>query len=284
MDIKSLANKVNEFFSKAHRSFSTTCTVPRSPAFFVPHEFLVSEGEVYRSLSSLQVAKAVGPDNIPNKILKDFAPELAPVIQDIYNQSLKEGYIPSLLKSSIVTPIPKVTPPTTIESDLRPISLTCTLAKVMEGFVCSRLLSQLDSKIDPRQYVRKGHSTTDALLYMLQAIYEAVDSGDAGVRIFFADFSKGFDLTDHAILMEELGKLDVHPTLLTWISAFLTNQQQAVRIGGTLSDWKTLKGGVPQGTRLGVILFTVMTGKLLSDWRLRIKLVDDTSALAGNNT
>ena len=226
------------------------------------------------------MAKAVGPDNIPNKILKD----LDPIIQDIYNQSLKEGYIPSLLKSSIVTPIPKVTPPTTIESDLRQISLTCTLAKVMEGFVCSRLLSQLDGKIDPLQYARKGHSTTDALLYMLQAIYEAVDSGDAGVRIFFADFSKGFDLIDHAILMEELGKLDVHPTLLTWISAFLTNRPQAVRIGGTLSDWRTLKGGLPQGTRLGVILFTVMTNKLLSDWRLRIKFVDDTSALAGNNT
>ena len=36
---------------------------------------------------------------------------------------------------------------------------------------------------------------------------------------------------------------------------------------------------MPQGTKLGVILFTVMTNKLLSDWRLRIKYVDDTSAL-----
>ena len=49
--------------------------------------------------------------NIPNKLLKDFAHELAPAIQDIYNQSLKDGFIPSLLKSSIITPIPKVTPP-----------------------------------------------------------------------------------------------------------------------------------------------------------------------------
>ena len=40
-----------------------------------------------------------------------------------------------------------------------------------------------------------------------------------------------------------------------------------------------LKGGVPQGTKLGVILFTVMTNRLLSDWRLRIKYVDDSLAL-----
>ena len=153
------------------------------------------------------------------RILKDFALELAPLVCDIYNQSVREGYIPALLKSSIVTPIPKVSPPALIEQDLRPISLTCTLAKVMEGFTCSRLLPQLEGKIDPCQFSRKGHSTTDALIYMLQAIYEAVDSGEASARIFFADFSKGCDLIDHSILMQELADLEVHPVLLSWIAA-----------------------------------------------------------------
>ena len=90
--------------------------------------------------------------------------ELAPLVCDIYNQSLREGYIPSLLKSSIVAPIPKVSPPALIEQDLRPISLNCTLVKVMEGFTCSRLLPELEGKIDPCQFSRKGHSTTDALI------------------------------------------------------------------------------------------------------------------------
>ena len=78
--------------------------------------------------------------------------------------------------------------------------------------------------------------------------------------------------------MQELADLEVHPVLLSWIAAFLTSRKQAVRIGRTLSDWLTLKGGVPQGTKLGVILFTVMTNKL-TDRRLHIKYVDDTSAL-----
>ena len=119
----------------------------------------------------------------------------------------------------------------------------------------------------------KGHSTTDALLYMLQAVYEAVDCGKASARLFFADFTTGFDLIDHAILMRELAKLEVHPVLLKWIATFLTNRRQVVRIG------RTLKGGVPQGTKLGVIFFTVTTNKLLSDWLLRIKFVADTTAL-----
>ena len=107
----------------------------------------------------------------------------------------------------------------------------------------------------------------------------AFDSGEASAWTFFADFSKGFDLIDHSILMQELADLEVHPVLLSWIAAFLTSRKQAVRIGRTLSDWLTLKGGVPQGTKLGVILFTVMTNKLLSDWQLGIKYIDDTTAL-----
>ena len=245
----------------------------------VPTELLVTEEEVYQSLSSIDINKAVGPDNIPNKLLKDFSYELASVIKNIYNQSLKESYVPILLKSSIVTPIPKVVPPKDLECDLRPISLTCTIAKVMEGFTCARLLPQLNGKIDPRQYARKGHSTTDALLYMLQAIYEAVDSGDSGARIFFAHFSKGFDLIDHNILISELKKLDISDIILKWISAFLVNRRQAVNAGGTLSQWKFLKGGIPQGTKLGVVLFAVMTNSLLADWHLRTKFVDDTSAV-----
>ena len=138
---------------------------------------------------------------------------------------MREGHIPSLLRSSIVTPVLKVYPPRAIENDLRSLSLTCSVAKVVDGFTCARLLPQLEDKIDPLQYARNGHSTSDALLYMLQAVYEAVDSGEASARIFFADFAKGFDLIDRTFLIEE-----VHPVLLSWIAAFLTSRHQ-VRSG-----------------------------------------------------
>ena len=79
--------------------------------------------------------------------------------------------------------------------------------------------------------------------------------------------------------MTELRKLEVDPTLISWISASPTDRQQAVRISATLSDWKFLKGDVPQGTKLGVILFKIMTNNLLADWHLRVKFVDNTSAI-----
>ena len=92
---------------------------------------------------------------IPNRVLKDFAPELAPLVMDIYNCSLREGYDPDLLKRSIINPLPKVSRPQEIQSDLRPIFLTCTLAKVMEGFARCRLVAQISEKPSPTP-VRKG--------------------------------------------------------------------------------------------------------------------------------
>ena len=97
--------------------------------------------------------------------------------------------------------------------------------------------------------------------------------------MFFAGYSKGFDLIDHSILLRELMSFDISTVLINWIRAFLTGRSQAVRIGNSLSDWKSPRGGIPQGTKLGVILFAVMTNNLLRVWHLRIKFVDDTTAL-----
>ena len=119
----------------------------------------------------------------------------------------------------------------------------------------------------------------DALLYILQPIYEATDSGNAGARLFFADFSKGLDLIDHNILLEELRGLEVSPSIINWIAGFLAGQKQAVTIEGTLLEWKTLNMGIPQGTKLGFILLTVMTNRLLRHRHLRTKFVYDTTAV-----
>ena len=77
----------------------------------VPTDLLATVEEVQLALKQIKVCKSVGPDNIPNTVLKEFAPELAIVIQDIYNQSLIESYVPQLLRCSIISPVPKETPP-----------------------------------------------------------------------------------------------------------------------------------------------------------------------------
>ena len=106
-DIKALANAINGYFISLTDDFvPIVCPGPQ----LVHEDLFVSIAEVARSLSSLNTSKATAPDNLPNRLLKEFAPELAPVIQYLFNQSLEEGTLPALLKSTIVTPIPKVSP------------------------------------------------------------------------------------------------------------------------------------------------------------------------------
>ena len=149
-----LAAQINDFFTSRTHEFEPLTQV-QTPPNVISSELPVSLEEVSSDLLMLPIQKAVGPDGISNKLLKEFAPELAPLIQDIYNQSLREGFLPDILKQSIITPVPKVCPPQDIKSDLRPIA----------GFTNKRLLRQMSGTIDPRQYARHGHSTVHALIF-----------------------------------------------------------------------------------------------------------------------
>ena len=77
-------------------------------------------------------------------------------------------------------------------------------------------------QIVPRQFARAGHFITDALVYLLQAGYKPIDTGNHGARLVFVDHSKCFDMIDHHVLIEGL-RMHVHPVLPNWITAFLSN-------------------------------------------------------------
>ena len=64
------------------------------------------------------------------------------------------------------------------------------------------------------------------------------------------DFKKAFDHVDHSIVVTKLLDLGVHGCLVRWVSSFLTNRKQRVKIGDILSSWVTINAGVPQGTKL----------------------------------
>ena len=91
-----------------------------------------------------------------------------------------------------------------VEKDIRPVSLTCQVAKVMESFTLVRLLPVLLDKLDLKQFALSGRSTSQALVYLLHLALDALDKGNCALCFFFADFKKGFDLIDHRILLRKL--------------------------------------------------------------------------------
>ena len=91
--------------------------------------------------------------------------------------SLREGYLPPLLKSAVVRPLSKQSPPQSIQNDIRPISLTPVLAKLFEGLVLSRVLPNTLQDLDITQLAMGEKSTSHAITYMLNLAPEALDSG-----------------------------------------------------------------------------------------------------------
>ena len=106
-----------------------------------------------------------------------------------------------------------VTPPKSVENDLRPISLTPPIATVLKGFSAKALITSVFNELDNKQFALPGRSTTQALIFFMHTILETLDTCSRCIKIFFPDFSKGFDLVDHNVLLSELNNLDVEPCL-----------------------------------------------------------------------
>ncbi|XP_072020374.1 uncharacterized protein [Amphiura filiformis] len=94
--------------------------------------------------------------------------------------------------------------------------------------------------------------------------------------VVLTDFSKAFDLVDHTLLIGKIIDMGVRRSIVPWICDFLRNRQQCVRYNSVLSDYTTLHGGVPQGTKFGPIGFQILINEAAQDAGSRCwKYVDD---------
>ena len=135
----------------------------------------------------------------------------------LVNASITQGSLPNVWNSADVLAIPKVYNPKSVDDDLRPISLTPVLSKILERFVFRWLFRYVWPHLDHYQYGNiKSSSTTHALIHLIHHWLVALETPGNSIRSCMIDFSKAFDRVNHNILLEKLSNFNVHPILLNW--------------------------------------------------------------------
>ena len=116
---------------------------------------------------------------------------------------------------------------------------------------------------DPRQSAyRPLHSTETLLTKIFNDIMISGNSGQVTMMVLL-DLSAAFDTIDHDILIERLDKTyGIQDTALKWFKSYISDRTQSVAINNTISDTTTLKYGVPQGSKLGPVLFNAYIAPL----------------------
>ena len=271
-----------------HRGPSSSSATPfrASPpplATFAP----ASEEEVIKTIKSMSTATCQ-LDPMPTTLVKKHLSMLAPTITTIVNASLSNSSMPASLKTALVKPrLKKGGLDPDDPKSYRPISNLPFVSKVIERIVSSRLTSHMmqhDLHEVHQSAYKAGHSTESALLKVTDDILQALDK-KKGVLMVLLDLSAAFDTVAHEKLLEVLSqRIGLSGSALEWFRSYLDHRTQTVVVGETSASPTVLTRGVPQGSVLGPVLFTVYTlalGDIVRKHRMESHFyADDTQLYA----
>ncbi|KAK1791048.1 hypothetical protein P4O66_002092 [Electrophorus voltai] len=242
MQHASEADALNDFYAR----FEAKNNVAAEKSILPQNDQVLCQtaADVRCTLRGVNPWKAAGPDNIPGRVLRECADQLADVLTDIFNISLSCAVVPTCFETTTIIPVPKKATVSCL-NDYRPITLTSIIIRCFERPAMRHIKTQLPPSLDPLQFThRSNHFTDDAISTTLHLALTHLDKKGTYVRMLFIDFSSAFNTIVPQHLFGKLSLLGLNTSLCNWFLDFLAGRPQSVQIGSSTSNTTTMSTGI----------------------------------------
>jgi hypothetical protein len=251
--------------------------------------FTIDSSDILQAISKLKGKICRTPENIPSYMIKKIGRSILRPLLILFNNSLYTGKIPKQWKISYIVPVYKKGN-RNLPKNYRPISLTSGFSRLFEIIIHQKILSYLltNSLLSPSQHgFLPERSACSQLLSCIHEWLWAFVNGKT-VDVLYMDIAKAFDSVSHTKLICVLQSFGICHNVVAWIEEFLSNRQQHVCIGRSVSPGLQVLSGVPQGGVIGPLLFVIyMDGMCkhldLVQNNVKLKLFADDAKIYGQD-
>ena len=286
-----IAEVFSDYFSNIASNLASTIPKSKKPFnSYLPKESSkklnfrpMFPSEIAKILDKMRPKTSYGQDMFSNKILKAIKDEIKKPLCHLINISIKHSYIPASWKVSKILPLHKGGHKTEC-SNFRPISLLSTFSKVLERCIADQVIDHMERQglFYSQQYGFRKNRTCSHLLQKYQDIvFESRNKKHHCISVAI-DCSKAFDTINHRIL---LAKLESYGIDSSWFKHYLSGRRNYVNVGNQNSVETEQDIGVPQGSVLGSLLFSVYINDfpLCNNATLLLFADDSTIILTSDN-
>ena len=216
----------------------------------------IKEEEVDLVIRNLNLNKSPGLDGITAEFYQEFRPQLVPILTELYNNSLLQGYLPKNFKQSIITLIFKNKGSPDEIKNWRPISLLNLDYKILTKTLTLRLKNTIANIINEFQSCGPNRSIINNALN-LKSIIKYIRQNDQNYAIISLDQEKAFDRIEHNILKIVLQKYDFPPNFIKWFEILYTDIESKILVNGTFTSTFKIMRSVRQGCPLSMFLYAL---------------------------
>ena len=218
----------------------------------------ISNNDTVRMIKNVKLSNSKEHDGISFDLLKLLGNAISKSITLIINQSLRTGIFPDKLKIAKVIPIFKKDSKKLIKN-YRPISVLPVIYKIFQMAIHEQLSDYFttNSLFCKQQYgFMKNASTELAALELIDRLLNQLNARKIPTNLYL-DLYKAFDSISHDILLDKLRYYGVTDGSIQLLKSYLSNRKQYVQIDGVMSSMQYIQTGIPQGSIVGPLLFSI---------------------------